>query len=108
VEALFYPFVHADAHVKSTQRSQMTMRAYSMGNAIILTHVRFISHGEYNSKMYHSKVIRFNGGYQTLECDRMDVSGLCLGHKISRKEFLEKYCGGIKPEAKRTKASYGI
>jgi hypothetical protein len=45
---------------------------------------------------------------QTLECDRMDVSGLCLGHKISRKEFLERYCGGIKPEAKRTKASYGI
>jgi len=80
------------------------MRAYSMGNAIILAHVRFIAHGEYNSKMYHSEVRRFNGHFQTLECDRMDVSGLCLGHKISRKDFLERYCGGIKPEAKRTKS----
>lgn len=80
------------------------MRSYSMGNAIILTHVRFIAHGECNSKMYHSEVIRLNGGYQTLDCDRMDVSGLCLGHKISRIKFLERYCGGIKPESKRTKA----
>ena len=56
--------------------------------------------------MYHSEVIRFNGHYQTLECDRMDVSGLCLGHKISRKEFLERYCDGIKVEAKTTKACY--
>ena len=56
------------------------MRAYCMGNAIILNHVRFIAQGECNSKMYHSKVRRFNGHYQTLECDRMDVSGLCLGH----------------------------
>ncbi len=69
------------------------MRAFCMGNAIILAHVRFIAHGACNSKMYHSDVIRFNGHYQTLECDRMDVSGLCLGHKISRKEFLERYCG---------------
>jgi hypothetical protein len=23
----------------------------------------------------------------------MDVSGLCAGHKMSRREFLEKYCG---------------
>ena len=78
------------------------MTAYCMGNAIILAHVRFISHGESNSKMYHSAVISFNGHYQTLECDRMDVSGLCLGHKISRKDFLERYCGGMDPEAKRT------
>jgi hypothetical protein len=75
------------------------MRAYCMGNDIILAHVRFIAHGECNSRMYHSDVIIFNGHYQTLECDRMDVSGLCLGHKISRKEFLERYCGGMKPEA---------
>jgi len=38
----------------------------------------------------------------------MDVSGLCLGHKISRKDFLEKYCGGIEQEAKRTNACYGV
>jgi hypothetical protein len=84
------------------------MRAYCMGNAIILAHVRFIAHADCNSKMYHSEVIRFHGHYQTLECDKMDVSGLCSGHKISRKEFLERYCGGMKPEAKRTKACYGI
>lgn len=41
------------------------MRAYCMGNAIILAHVRFIAHRECNSKMYHSEVIRFNGPYQT-------------------------------------------
>jgi hypothetical protein len=58
--------------------------------------------------MYHSEVIRSNGHYQTLGCDRMDVSGLCSGHKISRKEFLERYCGGIEPEAKRTNACYGV
>jgi len=82
------------------------MKAYCIGNAIILAHVRFIAQGVCNSKMYHSEVIRFNGHYQTLECDRMDVSGLCLGHKISRKEFLERYCDGIKVEAKTTKACY--
>ncbi len=59
------------------------MRAHCMGNAIILAHVRFIAHGKCNSKMYHSELIRFNGHYQTLECDRMDVSGLCFGHKIT-------------------------
>jgi hypothetical protein len=31
------------------------MRAYCMGNAIILAQVRFIAHGECNSKMYHSE-----------------------------------------------------
>jgi hypothetical protein len=106
VEALFYPFVQADALVEATQRSQMSMKAYCIGNAIILAHVRFIAQGECNSKLYHTEVIRFNGHYQTLECDRMDVSGLCLGHKISRKEFLERYCDGIKVEAKTTKACY--
>jgi hypothetical protein len=84
------------------------MRTYHIGNSIILAHVRYITHGGYKSMMYHSEMIRSNGHYQTLGCDRMDVSGLCLGHKISRKEFLERYCGGIEPEAKRTKASYGI
>jgi hypothetical protein len=53
--------------------------------------------------MYHSEIIRFNGHYQTLGCDRMDVSGFCLGHKISREEFIERYCGGIEPETKKNK-----
>jgi hypothetical protein len=79
------------------------MRAYCMGDTIILAHVRFIAHGECNSKMYHSEVIRFNGHYQTLECDRMDVSGLCLGHKMSKEEFLKRYCGGVEPETRINK-----
>jgi hypothetical protein len=38
----------------------------------------------------------------------MDVSGLCLGHKISRKDFLKRYCGGTEPETKRTKTLYEV
>jgi hypothetical protein len=48
--------------------------------------------------MYHSEVVKFNGRYQTAGCDSMDISGFCLGHRISREEFLEIYCGGIEPE----------
>jgi hypothetical protein len=33
-----------------------------------------------------------------LGCDKTDVSGFCLGHKISREEFLKRYCGGIETE----------
>jgi len=33
----------------------------------------------------------------------MDVSGLCLGHKISKEEFLRRYCGGVEPETKINK-----
>jgi hypothetical protein len=53
--------------------------------------------------MYHSEVVKFNGRYQTLGCDRMDISGFCLGHRISREEFLERYCGGIEPQEKRNR-----
>jgi hypothetical protein len=79
------------------------MKAYSIGESIILPYVRYVNHGGCNSMMFHSKIIRFNGSYQTLGCDRMDVSGFCLGHKISREEFLERYCGGTEPETKRNK-----
>jgi len=53
--------------------------------------------------MFHSQAIRLNGHYQTLRCDRMDVSGLCLGHKMSKEEFLKRYCGGVEPETKINK-----
>jgi hypothetical protein len=79
------------------------MRAYRIGKSIILPYIRYVNHRGRNSMMYHSEVVRFNGRYQTLGCDRMDISGFCLGHKISREEFLERYCGGIEPEAKRNK-----
>jgi len=79
-----------------------------MGNSIVLASVRFIAHGESESRMYHSDVRRLNGHYRTLECDRMDASGLCSGHRISRKEFIEKYCGGLTPEAKRTETCYEV
>ncbi len=84
------------------------MRAYCIGNSIILAHIRYITQGGCNSLMYHSEVITLNGHCQTLRCDRMDVSGLCSGHRISRKDFLEKYCGGIEPEIKRTKTRYEV
>jgi hypothetical protein len=47
--------------------------------------------------MFHSQVIRFNGCYQTLGCHRMDVSGFCSGHKMSKEDFLKRYCGGVEP-----------
>ena len=82
------------------------MKAYCIGDTIILDRVRFIAHGECNSRLYHSHVIRLNGHYKTLECDRMDASGLCSGHRISRKEFLDRYCGGLTPETKKPKSCY--
>ena len=86
----------------------MSISAYCVGSSIILAHIRYITHGGCNSMMYHSEVIRSNGHYQTLRCDRMDVSGLCLGHKMSRKEFLDKYCRGTEPEAKRSNPRYEV
>jgi hypothetical protein len=74
------------------------MKACRIGKSIILPHVRYVNHGGINSLMFHSEIIRFNGHYQTLGCNRMDISGFCLGHKISREEFLVKYCGEIEPE----------
>jgi hypothetical protein len=76
------------------------MKAYHIGKSIILSHVRYVSRGGRNSMMFHSEVIRFNGHYQTLRCDKMDVSGLCSGHKMSKEEFLKRYCGGVEPETK--------
>ena len=35
----------------------------------------------------------------------MDVSGFCLGHKMSKEEFLRRYCGGVEPETKTNKNS---
>jgi hypothetical protein len=79
------------------------MKVYRIGKSIILPHVRYVNRGGCNSMMFHSQVIRFNGHYQTLRCDRMDVSGFCLGHKMSKEEFLKRYCGGVEPETKTNK-----
>lgn len=71
------------------------MKIYHIGNAIILPHVRHvISKGRNSSMMFHSDVERIGGRYLTLGCDKMDESGFCLGHRMDRKEFLEKYCEG--------------
>ena len=83
------------------------MKAYRIGNSIVLPHVRFVSHGNRNgrriSMMFHSVVVKTNGRYKTLGCDKMDGSGFCLGHEISEKEFLEKYCGATGTGAKSGK-----
>ncbi|MEW6002281.1 MAG: hypothetical protein AB1638_06500 [Nitrospirota bacterium] len=71
------------------------MKVYRIGKSIILPHVRYVNHGGRKTMlMFHSEVLRINGKYKTLGCDKMDDSGFCLGHEISRKEFLERYCGG--------------
>ena len=79
------------------------MKVYSIGNSIVLPHVRYVNHGGRISIMFHTEVIWVNGHYTTVGCDRMDVSGFCLGHKMSRDEFVERYCRGIDPEIKRDK-----
>ncbi len=76
------------------------MNMYRMGKSIILPHVRYIYGDGRNSMMFHSEVMRLNGQYQTVGCDRTDVSGLCLGHKMSKEDFLKRYCGGVEPETK--------
>jgi hypothetical protein len=76
------------------------MKAYRVGKSIILPHVRYVNCGGRNGMVFHSEVIRVNGHYQTLRCDRMDISGLCSGHKMSKEEFLRRYCGGVEPENK--------
>jgi hypothetical protein len=80
------------------------MKICFIGRSIILPHVRFLDsgHGKGGSKlMFHSIVVRVNGEYRTLGCDNMDDSGFCLGHEISREEFLEKYCNGVELETNR-------
>jgi hypothetical protein len=79
------------------------LKAHNIGNSIVLAHVRYVNHGGGINMMFHSQLIRVNGQYKTLGCDRMDISGFCLGHKMSRKEFLERYCGGVEPEIRRDK-----
>jgi hypothetical protein len=79
------------------------MKTYSIGKSIVLPHVRFINRGGRNSMMYHTEVRRVNRHYKTLGCDRMDVSGFCSGHKMSKEEFIKRYCGGVEPETKTNK-----
>lgn len=83
------------------------MKAYCLGKSIILPHVRLISQkgrdGRDTMMMFHSTTIKTNGKHKTLGCNNMDDSGFCRGHMISRKEFLEKYCGGTEPDTKEGK-----
>ena len=81
------------------------MRVYHIGKSIVLPHVRYVNHGGHTGIMFHSEVLRSNGKYQTLGCDKTDVSGFCLGHKISREEFLKRYCGEIETEKKEGQES---
>jgi len=75
------------------------MKAYYVGNAIVLPHVRHVnSRGRNSSMMFHSEVERIGDKYLTLGCDKMDDSGFCLGHKMSRSEFMEKYCKDMEAE----------
>jgi hypothetical protein len=79
------------------------MNAYRMGRSIILPHVRYINGDGCNSMMFHSNIINSHGHCHTLGCNRMDFSGLCSGHKMSKKEFLKRYCGGVETETRTNK-----
>ena len=87
----------------SGSRIKKKIKAYCLGKSIFLPHIRYIVDGQHGSIMYHSHIIISNGHFYTLGCRKMDVSGLCSGHKMSRKEFLEKYCNGLEPETKTNK-----
>lgn len=51
-----------------------------------------------SEKLYHAKVMEpMKGIFITENCDNMDSSGFCMGHAMSREEFVSKYCGGIEP-----------
>ena len=76
------------------------MKGYCIGKSIILPHVRYVNHGGSNTMMFHSPVTELNGQFHTSGCSKMDISGICLGHKMSRKEFLEKYCNSVEPETR--------
>ena len=79
------------------------MKSYCICKSIILPHVRYINNGGCNGVMFHSQVVRFNEHYETLRCNKMDVSGFCSGHKMSKEEFLKRYCNGVEPETTTNK-----
>jgi len=54
--------------------------------------------------MFHSHIINSDGHCHTLGCNKADFSGLCLGHKMSKEDFLKRYCNGVEPETKTTKS----
>ena len=78
------------------------MKAYCIGKSIILPHVRYLDNGKRSGMMFHSYFINSYGLCHTLGCDKRDFSGLCLGHRMSRKEFLDSYCGGLEPKTSLT------
>lgn len=90
-----------------TRKIAKHMKGYCMGKSIILPHVRYVNNGGSNTMMFHSPVTQTNGQLYTSGCNKMDVSGYCLGHKMTRKEFLEKYCNGVEPEMKTNKECEG-
>ena len=80
-------------YVSKSAHSKEERKVYRMGKSIILPHMRYIDNGDHKGMMFHSPEISAHGDCHTSGCDRMDVSGLCAGHKMSRREFLERYCG---------------
>jgi hypothetical protein len=93
-------------HISTGQiKIKKKIKAHCLGKSIFLPHVRYIVDGKRSSIMYHSHIIISNGHFYTLGCKRMDISGLCSGHKMNRKEFLKRYCDGIEPKMKSSKES---
>ena len=68
--------------------------------------------GQYRTKIYSKKdkrkykikpVIRFlvtfsfMPNYYTFFCNKQDSAGDCLGHRMGRQKFINRYCGGKTP-----------
>lgn len=98
------------SEVKTMNEILSKCKRFKIGGTIVLEdlHIRHIresskSRGrggnvKVSEKMYHSGVFEpIFGKYITRDCDNMDNSGFCLGHPMSREEFLQKYCDGIEP-----------
>ena len=55
---------------------------------------RYVLSGDRNprSKMFHDEL-------NMSECTSKDRSGICMGHEMSLKDFINNYCGGIMPDS---------
>ena len=76
-------------------------RPFSFGGTIVAHHARYVRtrtpHGE-AYRMFHGVVVRGRDGETySVGCDCMDQSGYCMGHAMSREEFIQHYCGGVEP-----------
>jgi len=77
------------------QKSDAFCIRYKRRTDVIIPDVaRYVLSGDRNPrhKMFHDEA-------NMSECTRIDHSGICMGHEMSLKDFINKYCGGIMPDS---------